>query len=308
MEPETYKQKLEDWLKNSTTYGNSNVYHDHLYEELQEAQQKALSNAMTNTIDKVGNPYPTHEEKKVQPDSVFFQTEQNKIAHLRTMAKKHFDGFFNNNPSQLMKEFCVVAGGCFVSWHHYTSPKDIDVFVLYNSLAQQILDDYLDKQGFTMKNSEYLKQSNKGAKHVQKIWEGNHLGVQFQFIFTDCSTREELLADFDFKHCMTSYHNDKLYITRNIYNAIRDRVLIVNNAENIMPWRIEKFKEKHFTFPAENGETLGDILARALDNVRKKSTIDLSHIRTNGPKMVNWRALKSRPSQQDDTFDWLKIT
>lgn len=176
---------------------------------------------------------------------IFTHTEKEKIMNLKLKAIARLEVWFEKDSYALLH--LVVAGGAFVSWFYNKTPKDIDIFVLNDANTRRLVRDLLELRGFKSKDTEYMKQTNDGAKHVQEVWEGTFMGSVYQFIFTDCKTREELLADFDYKHCTVSYFRDKLYITRTAYDAIGDRTLIVHNDKVQVEWRKEKFLRKGWT-------------------------------------------------------------
>lgn len=180
---------------------------------------------------------------------IFTHTEKNKILDLKDAAKSRLEVLFEKDSFVMLH--LVVAGGAFVSWFYNKTPKDIDIFVLDDVNAKRLVRENLELRGFKSKDMEYMKQTNDGAKHVQEVWEGTFMGAVYQFIFTDCKTREELLADFDFKHCTVSYLKDKLYITRNTYDAIANKHLIIHNDKVQTLWRREKFLGKGWTIPVE---------------------------------------------------------
>lgn len=180
---------------------------------------------------------------------IFTHTEKNKILDLKDAAKSRLEVLFEKDSFVML--YLVVAGGAFVSWFYNKTPKDIDVFVLNDVNTQRLVREQLELRGFKSKDMEYMKQTNDGAKHVQEVWDGTFMGCVYQFIFTDCKTREELLADFDYKHCTVSYQKDKLYITRNAYDAIANKHLIVHNDKVQVQWRREKFLSKDWTIPVE---------------------------------------------------------
>jgi hypothetical protein len=185
-------------------------------------------------------------------DDVFKPSEKDKILHMKSMVKSYLNMVLNEEMLDDVGHYLVAAGGAFVTWFDHTSElKDIDVFVLHDPTAKNKLRLHLENNGFKQKNSEYLKQTNPGAKHVQEIWEGLHRtnGRKYQFIFTDYWSREELIREFDYKHCMVSYDVGKnmIYITRQIYDAIANKHLIVNNDKRVAEWRRTKFLQRGFT-------------------------------------------------------------
>jgi hypothetical protein len=205
----------------------------------------------------------------MMPNNTFTTSEVDKILHIKSMARSNMDYIIGDDDSY-MKLHLVMAGGAFVSWFYNQTPKDIDIFVLDDENCKRLLRDRLTDLKFKSKDLEYMKQTNDGAKHVQEVWEGTHRGRVYQFIFTDCKTREELLADFDYKHCMVSYKTDHIYITRTIYDAIEDKKLITNNAKTKTIWREEKFLRKGWTIPVDAPPSKLAAYQNMLDDVKAK--------------------------------------
>ena len=94
---------------------------------------------------------------------------------------------------------------------------------------------------FTVGDMSYMKNNKiKGTlqEHKNKI----------QYIITEYDTREELVSHFDFKHCCVSYdyHRDKLYITRETFDLIKQKRLVPNPTAVKQPesWRYDKFWNK----------------------------------------------------------------
>jgi hypothetical protein len=190
-------------------------------------------------------------------DDVFDSFEKKKILQMKSLAETYvFDLIPSKSLIGEIGHYLVLSGGAFVNWFGHTSKlNDIDLFVLMDpsSQATNKLRAYLSSINFEKKNAEYLKQTNPGAKHVQEIWEGIHKtnGRKYQIIFTDYWSREDLIKEFDYKHCMVSYDVGKnmIYITRSIYDAIANKHLIVNNQNRVADWRREKFINRGFTEP-----------------------------------------------------------
>lgn len=193
-------------------------------------------------------------------DEVFTPLEKGKILHMKTLAKSYITMIVGGEMFDVVRPFLVVSGGAFPDWFHDTrnGPKDIDVFVLTDPTAKNKLRPYLASNGFQKKDVEYLKQTNPGATHVQEVWEGNAIShdIKYQFIFTDYWSREGLISEFDYKHCMVSYDvgKNQIYITRQIYDAIANKKLIVNNDKRIAEWRRTKFLQRGYTEPVKEEE------------------------------------------------------
>lgn len=161
----------------------------------------------------------------------------------------------------------VIAGGCWASELQGEKYKDIDIFVLgdpsYPDLherKQTAIRELMKAWTPSIQNKtdDYVRNNDK----VEEVWTSKDHWVQF--IFTKHLTRKDLINDFDYVHCMTSYSENKLYITRKIYDAIIKKHLIVQNSKNVQEWRVNKFIERGYKEPVEIEPTLGDILAGAL--------------------------------------------
>jgi len=143
----------------------------------------------------------------------------------------------------------VVAGGYFASAINDEHVNDIDLFLLRDFHNKGIIErDMRNAKNapapshmFKIGDMSYMKNDKiKGTlqEHRNKI----------QFIITEYDTREELVSHFDFKHCCVSYdyHKDKLYITRETFDLIKQKRLVPNPTAANQPesWRYNKFWNK----------------------------------------------------------------
>ncbi len=156
----------------------------------------------------------------------------------------------------------VLAGGMFVSLFQGHSPKDYDLYILNNNRE---LYDYL--KGLLMPGLEppevdelehttvilpgplKLKQLKSKPYNynprILSVCGGDEKlaalaqrgeSYKFQLVLTDYTSRKEVLDDFDFVHCKVSMdfkamlgnENSNLYITRNMYDAILKKHLILS--------------------------------------------------------------------------------
>jgi hypothetical protein len=186
----------------------------------------------------------------------------------------------------------VIAGGFFTSLLQNKPFKDIDIFVLnndvsvYNSLTEgfarqemagpgtrRISDDLTGMPQWT--RSEMMNY-NHNPEIVDVI---NNNATKAQYILTKYKTREELLAHFDYKHCKVSYvpDDDKLYITRETFDCICDKVLKINNEQNSSnnhQYRLTNFMNKGWTLDDKSKEKLADIQREAIKESFNKLKID----------------------------------
>lgn len=218
-------------------------------------------------------------------EAVFSADEREELAYAKkNLAQNHIPLWAVNHP------YLVVAGGCWASFLSGEPIKDIDIFVLSppglteNDISGIRNEMIRQHPGIANKTDSY----NRNNDNVTEVWNTNNKKVQY--IFTKHKSRKELLDDFDYVHCKASSWLGQLYITRKIYDAIKNKELIVNNDKNIQQWREEKFLERGYTKkyktapPApwyspkatstntlkvlpdepEEAPTLGDIFAKAL--------------------------------------------
>jgi hypothetical protein len=139
----------------------------------------------------------------------------------------------------------VVAGGCFASMMNDEVVKDFDIFLLNNSRNELALN-LLASNEFTS-NPTSTKINGKEYIKNDKIEKTVSLGrTALQYIYTKYNTRKELIDGFDFKHCCVSYDyaNDKLFISREVFDLIKSKTLEPNTDKAPAYWRYEKFWQR----------------------------------------------------------------
>lgn len=137
----------------------------------------------------------------------------------------------------------VVAGGFFASYicEAENSYNDIDIFIQHDSHPSINL--MRKDSGFVevTKLSDYVVSDN----HIVAVF--NHPITKFQYIFTKYKTRQEVIKNFDFVHCMISYEDNKLYLTRQMFDAASKKLLIPNKpVDQIRSKRWNKFRERGY--------------------------------------------------------------
>lgn len=143
----------------------------------------------------------------------------------------------------------VIAGGFFSSTLLNKPFKDIDIFVLN---GDRKVFDIMAHRFFAHGDEGWTRSEMMNYAHGPKIMNVlNNKRTQAQYILTDFKTRQELLEHFDYKHCTVSYvpSVDKLYITRETFDCIWDKVLKVNNEKGLQKWREDKFLREGWSRP-----------------------------------------------------------
>ena len=130
----------------------------------------------------------------------------------------------------------VIAGGCFTSWYHGEPVKDIDVFILNNKHIHDALFSAVKNEPsrFKIGNSSYMSND-------RVTYTAFDTATKIQYISTDYNSREELLSHFDAVHDCISFVQNKLYICREAFDAMRTKTLKENRGNKIAGWRIKKF-------------------------------------------------------------------
>jgi hypothetical protein len=144
----------------------------------------------------------------------------------------------------------VIAGGCWTSLFHGETPHDIDVFILNDKKAKGMLHTHIQQVKFKNPSSEIIKEGSSNYMDNDSIeYTAFDTITKLQFITTKYPTRQKLVEHFDMVHCCVSYTpwDDKLYISRDVYDTIMSKEIRSNQAgimELVKPHRIEKMKQR----------------------------------------------------------------
>jgi hypothetical protein len=146
-------------------------------------------------------------------------------------------------------EKVVVAGGCFASFLHNELPHDIDVFILDDAKTKEYVRYYVDDAASRGKPDRFKIGSSNYMDNDKIEYTAFDMNNKLQFVTTSYTTRAELIAHFDMVHCCISYtpYNDKLYITREVFDTIKNTLIRSNQCgimELVAPWRISKMEER----------------------------------------------------------------
>ena len=145
-----------------------------------------------------------------------------------------------------ISEHYILAGGYFSSVFKGEKARDIDIYIIappqdIKSWLRQYGD--LDKCAIqsTYRNNPNIRAVYNFAMTFNEI--------PIQIILTEYRKREELLADFDYKHCCVSYSliDNKIYVSEEMYYAIKNKKLIINNENMVADYRTQKFLERGYT-------------------------------------------------------------
>jgi hypothetical protein len=175
--------------------------------------------------------------------------------------------------------YMVVAGGVIPSLLLKEQVNDIDVFILKKniSLFQRLVKYKHGKWIVRYFFDEDNDNRQEDYKNPHVFATATNMDTKVQYILTDHADRKSLLSDFDFLHATASYHEGKLYINRETYDAIMKKHLIrqhKNKAPKI--WRTDKFvlrgwKSETDILIESPSKSLNDILKDNFKNLQKQS-------------------------------------
>jgi hypothetical protein len=171
---------------------------------------------------------------------IFEIHEITKIGALKRKAQEARTMFLHKVSNAMIKHNwhnkVVMAGGCFTSWYHNEPLKDIDVFILDSTYIADALFDCVkqDEYRFKVGNSSYMT-------NAKVSYTAFDTATQIQYIVSEYKTREELLDHFDLEHDCISFVENKLYISREAFDAMRTKTLKNHKGNKPADWRINKF-------------------------------------------------------------------
>lgn len=210
------------------------------HEYLKEIEDKIKTKAFQDMVD--GNKGTAYESTDTLHKAleIFSIEEITKITALKRHAQHSRTLFLHRVANAMVNhnwtDKVVMAGGCFTSWYHKEPVKDIDVFILDNTYIADALFECVkqDVYRFKVGNSSYMSN----AKVSYTAFDTT---TQIQYIVSEYKTREELLDHFDLVHDCISFVENKLYITREAFDAMRTKTLKNNKGNKPADWRINKF-------------------------------------------------------------------
>jgi hypothetical protein len=217
-----------------------------------------------------------------------------------------------------LKFATIVAGGCIASLLRDEAINDIDAFILKPDATPGV--DFFERM-FATKSGRWTvkyhldEDDDYSNEHIFAT-AFNH-DSKVQYIKTDFVDRKALIDHFDLVHCMASYQQGILYITRETYDAIMKKHLIVNGKKKVKKWRLDKFRGRNWKSQEdllieEPPKTKSQSLEDMLNSLKNQSTKPLS-LRDAAYSM---RSQSNKPFELDDilrgdckiALDYLKQT
>lgn len=176
-----------------------------------------------------------------------------KIAFAQMQKFLNMLGSYYGIDRDILREHTFLAGGCFASMLSGDPVKDWDVWItnpwIRDRVKEQILERPTEAVVFVTENAISFRNN-------------------FQLILYDSGSPEEIIANFDFKHCQSYYVTrlNSLHIPQLTLEACKHKRLLPNR-EEIQQERYERFLKRGWTI--DKGE-LENMILLARTNVSGK--------------------------------------
>jgi hypothetical protein len=187
-------------------------------------------------------------------DENFSLTEIDKILSVKkVLYNALFD--FNLTITKLgrnMVQGYFVSGGCIASLLQGEDPKDFDIWFTSQFVADPIIKLFTQDPSYKNEvadvDDKYREVLGKDGKMITE--NAVTLKSGLQLITKQYGTTEEIRKTFDYIHCLPVYvpSTDKLYISPEQYFCCVNKILKVNCAESVTPYRQDKFAKRGYTY------------------------------------------------------------
>lgn len=152
----------------------------------------------------------------------------------------------------------VIAGGFFTSVFQHNSFKDVDIFILNNNvnLFEKMTKYY---PGHPHSAHDWQVSPVLTYDHIPTVRRVvTNTRTKGQYILTTNKTREELLSTFDFVHTKVSYvpEDDKMYMSREVFDCILRKELKPNLDKGIQAWREQKYLKKGWVMHVDQSKIM----------------------------------------------------
>lgn len=172
-----------------------------------------------------------------------------------------------------MQHDIVIAGGVMASLISNEKVNDIDVFIL-NSKESLFHSLFRFKRGKWDVRYQLDEDENYYNPHI--IATATNKESNIQYILTDFTNRQDMLKDFDFLHCTCSYHNNKLFISRETYDAIIKKQLISQNKKKKpKDWRLQKFLSRGWSNHTKSDDKISTIFDQAIERAMTQKSAEI---------------------------------
>lgn len=148
---------------------------------------------------------------------------------------------------------CFLMGGSFSSHYHQEKINDYDIFIIRENSGYDLSYDTLLAKFQNLVGNGLIQSpeytTNRLNPHIQKVFKDPISNIQY--IFTDYTSREDILKDFDMLHCCVTYDINvgTFHIAPEVMETIKNKYIIQNSQKDILKFRINKMIGRGWTLP-----------------------------------------------------------
>ena len=192
----------------------------------------------------------------------FTTSEKTKILRLKSELTAQFSVKMSAISDDLFKaqvrENCIITGGSIASCFHSEKINDFDLYAK-DQASLNILKIYiLESMKADIKEMKAYDVNSTAGYMITD----NAVTLKGDLQFIYLGTADQCRLKFDFIHCMPWFDikTQKLHISKDQYDAIADKRLLVNPLGNVKFKRIDKYTKRGWGIePALRAQALKDI-------------------------------------------------
>ena len=192
----------------------------------------------------------------------FTTSEKTKILRLKSELTAQFSVKMSAISDDLFKaqvrENCIITGGAIASCFHSEKINDFDLYAK-DQASLNILKIYiLESMKADIKEMKAYDVNSTAGYMITD----NAVTLKGDLQFIYLGTADQCRLKFDFIHCMPWFDikTQKLHISKDQYDAIADKRLLVNPLGNVKFKRIDKYTKRGWGIePALRAQALKDI-------------------------------------------------
>jgi hypothetical protein len=186
----------------------------------------------------------------------FTTAEKTKILRLKSELTAQFSVKMSAIPDNLfqaqVRENCIITGGAIASCFHSEKINDFDLYaknqISLNALKTYILES-MKADIKEMKSYDLEDVTNPIPQAKTHMITNNAVTLKGDLQFIYLGTADQCRLKFDFMHCMPWFDikTQKLYMSKDQYEAIATKRLYVNPLGEVKFRRIDKYTKRGWT-------------------------------------------------------------
>lgn len=192
----------------------------------------------------------------------FTTSEKTKILRLKSELTAQFSvkmsAISDDSFKAQVSENCIITGGAIASCFHSEKINDIDLYAKDQASLNTLKIYILESMKADIKEMKAYDVNSTAGYMITD----NAVTLKGDLQFIYLGTADQCRLKFDFIHCMPWFDikTQKLHISKDQYDAIADKRLLVNPLGNVKFKRIDKYTKRGWGIePALRAQALKDI-------------------------------------------------